>query len=893
MKNKNKLPKLPMLFSILLLLVLGYFLFSLLSILVTSNYRQQMAVKLAETDQNLDESLDTIKKNDKYNDRIQKIIEDLTVNYSEEGDAAGNIASDISDIEDASASASAWDSILERNTIGKNGFTFAVDTDGYFVYFPFDPAIGINSYIIGGDDWVKVEEAGFSLSDFVNGAFKHMNICGEDYYCGYKYRSTENVWIICALPYMEILTSVIIILIPVLFSTFVILFTLILSYSMILKEYSATAKEGKYLRKIYFNKSKALVTVSLVLLMILSMFIHLLYSTSVQETINSQDAKALAYYLDYENENQDLIKSRYSEFLRRISGIAAKLISDNPELATRSSLKKLNGILQAKHILLYDKNGTVTVSDSTYKGLTLSRDPEDPSYQFRQLLYGTPYVLQDKPDENYLEKPYLYVGSLVTDNNGDPDGFVQLAFDPAFLSEPLKSTSREYILSTFSGTNSSSVFTVDKSTGEFTYHPVSSLIGKAAADYGITSRVMRDGYVGYITVSGINYLCETAASYADYIFIVTPTSALMTGNLQIAVFTFLPCFTAVLLLYLLLFLLSGVPILSSNEGLVSKDGGFHSDYALKRFLKWAFFVFSGVVFIISLFYERLLPSDSVFYHIIKGDWENGVHLFSVTWSIICISSVGFLTICLNMLLLQLGNSLSSRGKTMAQMLISLLKYAAIIGVLFSCANRMGVHTDTLLASAGILTVVIGLGAQSLTSDVFDGLFIIIEGAFHVGDVITADGCRGKVLEIGIRNTRLLDLDTNNIKIVNNSSLKHVVNHSTTPESIYLSIGIDYDEKLENVEEVIRRELPVMKENIPLAVEGPDYLGVDAMADSAVMLKFSIKCKTLDYYKVKRALNRELKLMFDRNGIGIPFNQIVVSNREGVGEVSEVSGDGSE
>jgi len=878
--NKNKLPKLPMLFSLLLLLVLGYFLFCLLSTLVTSNYRQQIALKLTETDQNLDESLETIKKNTRYNDRIQTIIDDLSV-YYEEGSTAGNIASDISDIEDASASASAWDSMLERNTIGRNGFTFAVDTEGYFVYFPFDPLIGGDSYSIGEDDRIKVEEAGIFLSDFSDGDFKHMYICGEDYYCGCKFRSAENVWIICALPYKEILSSVIIILIPVLFSTFVILFTLILSFSMILREYAKNAKEGKYLRRIYFKKSKSLVTVLLLLLMILSVFIHLLYSTSVQETTNSLDAKALAYSLDYEKENHDIIKSRYSAFLRRISGIAAKLISDNPQLAARSSLRELNGILQTEHVLLYDKNGTVLVSDSTYKGLTLSNDPDDPSYQFRQLLYGTPYVIQDEPDENYLEKPYLYVGSLVTDSKGDPNGFVQLAFDPSFLSEPLRSTSREYILSTYSGTDSSFAFTVDKNTGEFTYHPVSSLAGKKASDYGITTRTLRDGYVGYLTVAGINYLCETAASYSDIIFIVTPTSGLLTGNLQIAVFTFLPCFAAVLLLYLLLFLLSGVPVPYPGETGSRTVNSFRSDYALKRFLRGAFFVFSGVVFIIALFSERLLPSDSIFSYIIRGDWENGIHLFSITWSIICISSVGFLTICLNMLLIQLGNSLSSRGKTMSQMLISLLKYAAIIGVLFLCANRMGVHTETLLASAGILTVVIGLGAQSLTSDVFDGLFIIIEGAFHVGDVITADGCRGKVLEIGIRNTRLLDLDTNNIKIVNNSSLKQVVNHSTTPESIYISIGIDYDEKLESVEEVIRRELPVMKENIPLAVEGPDYLGVDAMADSAVMLKFTIKCKSLDYYKVKRALNRELKLMFDRNGIGIPFNQIVLSNRDSV------------
>ncbi|MCR5487410.1 MAG: mechanosensitive ion channel [Lachnospiraceae bacterium] len=965
--KKNSPAKLPIFFSILLILLLGSFLAFLLSRLVTLDYKQQIVTKLTETDRNLDKSLNAIEKNDDNKKRLMKIKADLAMYYIKEDGSAGLsqpslsklcrllsvynvilldpkgkvvtsaaplpegldftdrepaflldvldtggvsdvlyfyedsddgsfkeiglisekaddshilvIASDLHDIANAAGSSSSWHSMLDRNTVGTNGFTFAVDTEGHFLYFPFDPTVGEGSGYIGKDLEVSIDEAGFRMSDLSDGAFQRMMICGEEYYCGYKYRSSESAWIICALPVMEIYSAVMILFIPLMFATVVVLFTLILSYSMILKEYAGTVKEGKHLRRIYFRKSRALVVFSLLMLLILSLFIHLLYSTAVQETINRQDAQTLVFSLDQEKENQAMIKKRYSQFLLQISGISARIISDDPEPADRSFLKELNGILQTQHILLYDKTGTVVASDTTYKGLTLSKDPEDPSYQFRQLLYGAPYVLPDQPDENYLENPYLFVGSLITDENGDPDGFVQLAFDPAFLSDPLKTTSREYILSTFSGTNASSVFTIDKSTGEYSYSPVSSMIGKDALESGITPKALRDGYVGYITAAGIRYLCDTTASDTDYIFVVTPVSRLSSGNLQTAVLTFLPGLSAMILLYLLLILLSGLS--ATGDQAMPQDAGrsFRSDDALKRFLKRSFFVFSGAVFVITMLHEKLLPPDSIFQDIIGGAWENGVHLFSVTWCVICICSAGFLTICLNMLLMQLGGSLNSRGKTMVHMLISLLKYAAIIGVTFSCANRMGVHTDTLLASAGILTVVIGLGAQSLTSDVFDGLFIIIEGAFHVGDVVTTEDCRGKVLEIGIRNTRLLDLATNNIKIVNNSSLKKVVNHSLTPECIYISIGVDYDEKLERIEDVIKRELPVMKKNIPLAVEGPDYLGVDSFEDSAVMLKFCIKCKTLDYFQVRRELNRELKLMFDRNGIGIPFTQVVLSERE--------------
>ncbi len=965
--KKNRLPKLPIFFSIALLAALGFFLFGLLNRLVITDYRQQIVTKLAETDKNLDKSLDAVQKSDANNDRLRKINADLAVYYIKKDenlgftnssmarllrtlsvynvilvDPKGNvissgepvsdaydfrgsdlaplldlpntgdvsetvfvneededgevrriglyskkvnadrilvIASDVGDIESASGSASAWNSMMERNTIGKNGFTFAIGTDGYFLYFPFDPAKGKDSEFVVDDDDVDISEAGFSLSDLQDNSFKYLNICGENYYCGIKYRASENAWIVCALPQAEILSAAVVIVIPVLLFTFVILFTLILAYSMIMREFAGTVTEGGELRKIYFRKSRPLIACSLVLILVLSVFIHLFYATSVQETINSQDARALAFSMEDENENRSIIKNRYNEFLLQIATVSARIISDNPKLASRSSLKELKSILNTEHILLYDKNGTVTVSDSTYKGLTLSKDPNDLSYQFRQLLYGTPYVLQDEADTKYLEKPYLYVGSILTDPNGDPDGFVQLAFDPAFIAEPLKSASVEYVLSTYSGTNSSFVFAVDKITGEFKYHPEDSYIGKAAADHGITTKAMTDGYAGYITVSGVKYLCVTSATETDYIFAVTPTDRMISHNIPIVVSTFASCFVAVILLYLLLILQSAHSVSDEHEEPDEDESSFRSDDALKRFLKGAFFVFSGFVLVITVFHGTIIPSDSIFSHIIAGNWENGVHLFSITWCFICICSVGFLTIFVNMLFLQLGNSLSSRGKTMAQMLISLLKYSAIIGVVFSCANRLGVHTDTLLASAGILTIVIGLGAQSLTSDVFDGLFLIIEGAFHVGDIITLDGTRAKVLEIGIRNTRLLQLGTNNTMIVNNSSLKRVINHSNMPEGIVLSVGIDYEQSIEEVEEIIKRELPKMKENIPLAIEGPEYLGVDEFKDSAIMLKFRVTSKAADYATVKRALNREVKLMFDRNGIGIPFNQVVLSKRQ--------------
>jgi small conductance mechanosensitive channel len=179
-----------------------------------------------------------------------------------------------------------------------------------------------------------------------------------------------------------------------------------------------------------------------------------------------------------------------------------------------------------------------------------------------------------------------------------------------------------------------------------------------------------------------------------------------------------------------------------------------------------------------------------------------------------------------------------------------------------------------------LTVVIGLGAQSLVTDVLAGLFIIFERSFKVGDIIRIDGekWRGRVLEIGIRNTKVMDIDEGNIKSIHNSSLHQIINLSELPTYVYTTIGIEYGEELARVEAVIAKELPAIRERIPQAIEGPRYSGVAELGDSAVILKFATQCRNEDYYRVRYDVNRELKLMFDRNSITVPFPQVVVNER---------------
>ena len=216
---------------------------------------------------------------------------------------------------------------------------------------------------------------------------------------------------------------------------------------------------------------------------------------------------------------------------------------------------------------------------------------------------------------------------------------------------------------------------------------------------------------------------------------------------------------------------------------------------------------------------------------------------------------------------------------MAGLFSSLTKFiSAIVGLVWAL-SVLGVDLVGIFASLGIASLIIGFGAQSLIEDAITGVFIIFEGQYHVGDIVVLDEFRGTVQNIGIRTTRIMD-DGGNVKIVNNSDIRNIQNRSRADSVAVSDLSIAYECDIREVEAIIAAELPGMFERHPdVFLECPQYKGVQAMGDSAVVLRFIVKATEANFYAAFRALNRELKLMCDKHGIEIPFNQIVVSQKQ--------------
>ena len=219
-----------------------------------------------------------------------------------------------------------------------------------------------------------------------------------------------------------------------------------------------------------------------------------------------------------------------------------------------------------------------------------------------------------------------------------------------------------------------------------------------------------------------------------------------------------------------------------------------------------------------------------------------------------------------------------RGQTLITLVASLCKYVGAIVMLCWGLSIMGVNVSGILASVGVLTLVVGFSAESLIADVITGIFMLFENQYNVGDIVEVGGFRGTVKEIGIRTTSIMDVG-GNVKIVNNSEMKNILNRSNNASVAAATIDIPYETDLVALE----AQIPALMESIYRRHSGkmlsaPRYLGVDALATSAVTLKFVVELEEQDIYSGVRVLNRELLLGFRALGVECPYPQLDVHQK---------------
>lgn len=443
------------------------------------------------------------------------------------------------------------------------------------------------------------------------------------------------------------------------------------------------------------------------------------------------------------------------------------------------------------------------------------------------------------------------------------------------------------------------------------YSPNESSIGKTAHELGISDKAFSgENYYGFSHVNGVSYFLYVHYSDGYYIATALPKSMMFQSRGIISAVTAVTC------LVLILFLSGTVTLTNKEEErlyAVMSDAQAEKglDSAIfnvilpsgrtaattkaaarwdNRWIPWGerspeqklmlmISVVGGVlVMYITLSVigvDRFFDKDSIVRYIISDAWDRGRNIFAFSACALVLIGTGILVLLIRIPVRIMTSLLGTRGETIGHLLLSVAKYGGVIGAFFYCLYLIGINSSSLLASAGILSLVIGLGAQSLIKDIIAGIFIVFEGEFRVGDIVTINDYRGTVLDIGLRTTKIMGID-GNIKILNNSDISGVLNMTQEASYAICDISIEYGQDIEYVEEVLSRELPVLKEKNPKILEGPVYAGVESLGDSGVLLKIYCKCNEADILTVTRYLNREVLQIFYRNDINVPFNNVTIS-----------------
>ena len=203
----------------------------------------------------------------------------------------------------------------------------------------------------------------------------------------------------------------------------------------------------------------------------------------------------------------------------------------------------------------------------------------------------------------------------------------------------------------------------------------------------------------------------------------------------------------------------------------------------------------------------------------------------------------------------------------------LVWFTAVLTIL----GQVGVNVTPILASAGVVGLAVGFGAQNLVKDFVSGFFLILENQIRVGDVAVIHGTGGLVEAITFRTIVLRD-QAAVVHVFPNGSINTLSNMTKDWSAYVIDVGVSYREDTDRVVEVMRRVAGELQSDPQYgsAMLAPiEIIGVNAFTDSAVTIKARLKTLPIKQWMVGREYRRRLKKAFDAENIEFPFPQRTV------------------
>lgn len=805
--------------------------------------------------------------------------------------------------------------------IGFNGAAAVFNEEGTVLFASqFDD-------VYAGDN---IFEKGLSNADLTENTLERLRIGENRYFASFKWMENTQTWVTLAISQSKISRQATATVILLAFCFFCILsifnIYIIFQYSQSLKDinreisHAAQKKEKIEIPSLMENHAKKLgrkagvvVVIGTVIAFLLAFYLQNMSMISIYSSENNDNLLDIDTRLEFSEMNQNEIKAFVKRTLINKAMTAAYIIGEEPEIWNTEDLNELNEALDTEYVIIFDQNGKEIVSNGRFVGIEISEESEDSTYQLRSLMYGNPYVYTEPTEGEYSGEIHQDIGAAIK-TDGEANGFVVISNNSERLDTLYAFTEPRSIYRSINLLASVPVV-IDKESKEIVFASNYHYEGKDARNYGLKDSEIKDYFNGYVTFLGSSYFASSAERLnGEILYLLIPRQFLTNGCFIFALIICAMILAGLLLCTLFHRMLVGKDLKKLLKGSihVSKEADEEGesypyvdvvmpDGSVKRAISvlgrfslqeadWDFLspeqkTATLVRFFIMLIALAgvvvLLLKNSIYFghgsllpYILNMEWERSINIFSLTYCAFAVCVIITVEFVLAKILSRLAIIANPKGETIIRMLKNFLKYIAVIFGVFLCLTFIGVKVTTLLAGAGLLTLVIGLGAQSLISDILNGLFIIFESDFQVGDIVTIDGFRGTVQEIGIRTTKIMNTG-GDLKIVRNSVLNDVLNMTRQNSRCICEIQIEYSADLNKTIEIFQNEFDVIRENVPQIVSGPEFGGVSELSENGVKLLFFAYCNEKDRFVCTYSINRELKLICERNQINIPFPQVVV------------------
>lgn len=250
------------------------------------------------------------------------------------------------------------------------------------------------------------------------------------------------------------------------------------------------------------------------------------------------------------------------------------------------------------------------------------------------------------------------------------------------------------------------------------------------------------------------------------------------------------------------------------------------------------------------------------------------NMWRLLFTLIVILLVFAMLFIMKVIAVKTRKSKNKRGFTVVKLIESIVKYIVILISIFVILGIWGIDVTAALAGVGIVGLVVGLGAQDLIKDLIAGIGIVMDDQYDVDEVVEINGFKGRVLEIGLRTTRIINA-IGELKIIRNGEITEVTNFSRNFSVAIALIDVAFKENVDKVISLLDEKLPSLKENYPQIIEGPIVVGVDKLNTNGVTIKITAKTNSEEHYSVQRGLLKYIKEIFEENNVGMPYPQVIV------------------